>query len=43
MVVAPTHCDGSANSALLADGRRLFYTHPDYANYDTNFRLEQVE
>jgi pimeloyl-ACP methyl ester carboxylesterase len=42
IVVAPTHCDGSAalSKAGTAD---VYYTHPDMKNYDRNFRLEQVQ
>lgn len=43
IVVAPTHTDGSSSSVSLSDGRRMYYVHPDYKNYDTSFRLKQVE
>ena len=42
IVVAPTHCDGSA--ALSTVGSvDVFYAHPDMKAYDRNFRLEQIQ
>ena len=43
VVVAPTHCDGSASAVTTADGSRMFYQHPDFVNYDHDFRIKQVD
>ena len=37
------HRDGSSNKVALADGRALYYLHPDFRNYNPAMRQEQAE
>ena len=42
VVAAIHHCDGSSHRARPRGREEILYHHPDYKNYDPNFRIEQI-